>query len=275
MHLKLMFITNDPQTARIAQAAGVDRIFVDMEALGKAERQGGMDTVQSHHTAADAARLRPLLDRAELLVRVDPIHDGSQEQIEAVLRAGADVVMLPFFHTAEEVAAFTRIVGGRARTCLLVETPEAVERIDEILAVPGVDECHIGLNDLHLGYRLPFLFQLLADGTVERLCGKFRAAGKPYGFGGFGRPGTGQLPAERIMGEHCRLGSSLAILSRTFCDLRQRRTAAETETLFREGVGDIRRWEERLSKASPEELEANRREVCRRVDEIVKELERK
>ena len=41
MHLKLMFITNDPQTARIAQAAGVDRIFVDMEALGKAERQGG------------------------------------------------------------------------------------------------------------------------------------------------------------------------------------------------------------------------------------------
>ena len=200
MHLKLMFITNDSQTARIAQAAGVDRIFVDMEALGKAERQGGMDTVQSHHTAADAARLRPLLDRAELLVRVDPIHDGSQEQIEAVLRAGADVVMLPFFRTAGEVAAFTRIVGGRARTCLLVETPEAVERIDEILAVPGVDECHIGLNDLHLGYRLPFLFQLLADGTVERLCGKFRAAGKPYGFGGFGRPGTGQLPAERIMG---------------------------------------------------------------------------
>ena len=123
MHLKLMFITNDPQTARIAQAAGVDRIFVDMEALGKAERQGGMDTVQSHHTAADAARLRPLLDRAELLVRVDPIHDGSQEQIEAVLRAGADVVMLPFFRTAGEVAAFTRIVGGRARTCLLVETP--------------------------------------------------------------------------------------------------------------------------------------------------------
>ena len=29
--LKLMYITNDPQTAQIAQQAGVDRIFVDLE----------------------------------------------------------------------------------------------------------------------------------------------------------------------------------------------------------------------------------------------------
>lgn len=48
--LKLMYITNDPAVAKIAADAGVDRIFIDMEVLGKAERQGGMDTVQSHHT---------------------------------------------------------------------------------------------------------------------------------------------------------------------------------------------------------------------------------
>ena len=44
--LKLFYITKDPAVARIAQAAGVDRIFVDMEYIGKAQRQGGMDTVQ-------------------------------------------------------------------------------------------------------------------------------------------------------------------------------------------------------------------------------------
>lgn len=36
--LKLMYITNDPAIARIAADAGVDRIFIDMEVLGKAER---------------------------------------------------------------------------------------------------------------------------------------------------------------------------------------------------------------------------------------------
>ena len=43
--LKLMYITNDPTVAKIAADAGVDRIFIDMEVLGKAERQGDMDTV--------------------------------------------------------------------------------------------------------------------------------------------------------------------------------------------------------------------------------------
>ena len=52
--LKLMYITNSPDIARVAQSAGVDRIFVDMEYIGKADRQGGMNTVQNRHTAEDA-----------------------------------------------------------------------------------------------------------------------------------------------------------------------------------------------------------------------------
>jgi hypothetical protein len=51
--LKLMYITNDPKVARIAADAGVDRIFVDMEVMGKAQRQGHMDSVKSFHTFAD------------------------------------------------------------------------------------------------------------------------------------------------------------------------------------------------------------------------------
>ena len=35
MALKLMYITNRPEVAVIAQDAGVDRIFVDMEYFGK------------------------------------------------------------------------------------------------------------------------------------------------------------------------------------------------------------------------------------------------
>ena len=45
-----MYITNNPVVARIAENAGVDWIFLDMEVIGKAFRQTGLDTVQNHHT---------------------------------------------------------------------------------------------------------------------------------------------------------------------------------------------------------------------------------
>ena len=69
MALKLMYITNNPAVARIAEEAGVDRIFVDMEYIGKADRQGGMDTVQSHHTTEDVRNIRKTVRKADIIVR--------------------------------------------------------------------------------------------------------------------------------------------------------------------------------------------------------------
>ena len=57
-NIKLMYLTNNPQVAAIAQNAGVDRLFVDMEYIGKDIRQGGMDTVQSRHTYDDVKNVR-------------------------------------------------------------------------------------------------------------------------------------------------------------------------------------------------------------------------
>lgn len=58
MSLKLMYITNQPEIAQIAESAGVDRIFADLEYIGKSDRQGGMDTVQSRHTIDDVKKSR-------------------------------------------------------------------------------------------------------------------------------------------------------------------------------------------------------------------------
>ena len=71
-----MYITNDPAVAQIAESAGVDRIFLDMEYIGKGERQKGMDTVQLHHTVEDVRGIRGAIQYAELLVRVNPIHEA-------------------------------------------------------------------------------------------------------------------------------------------------------------------------------------------------------
>ena len=249
MALKLMYITNNPKVAKIAEEAGVDRIFVDMEYIGKAKRQGGMDTVQSHHTVEDIKRIREVIHKAEIIVRVNPIHEASEEycssekEINDVIESGADIIMLPYFKTLEEVICFLKIINKRTRTMLLVETPEAVDIIDDILNLEGIDEIHIGLNDLSLGYGRKFMFELLADGTVEKLCVKFKMKGIPYGFGGIASIGHGELPAEDIIKEHYRLGSTCVILSRSFCNTEVIKEQNQIKCIFEDGIRGIREQE--------------------------------
>ena len=244
-----MYITNNPEVALIAEAAGVDRIFVDLEYIGKADRQGGMDTVQSHHTIDDVKRLRPILKKSQLLARCNPIHDktdsycSSKEEIDGLVEAGADIIMLPYFKTVLEVETFLKYVDNRCKTMLLVETPEAVDRIDNILDLKGIDFIHIGINDLSLGYHKKFMFEVLTDGTVEMLCAKFKKAGVPYGFGGIASLGQGIIPAEKIIMEHYRLESSCAILSRSFCNLDKEKDLLSVKRKFKKGIKDIRNFE--------------------------------
>lgn len=266
--MKLMFITNDIQVAQAAEAAGVDRIFVDLETVGKQERQGGMDTVQSHHTIDDVKAMRAVLTKAELFVRVNQIYEGSKQEIEDVLAAGADRIMLPYFKSAQQVAEFLNYVQGRAKTCLLFETQESVEHIDEILALDGIDECYIGLNDLHLEYHRKFMFELLAEGMVDHIISKFAAVGKNYGFGGIARLGTGTLSADRILAEHVRLGSTIVILSRSFCDVRTITKIEDIAAVFQNEVPKLRAWEAELEQKDTAFFAENH---CR-VQEIVNQI---
>lgn len=276
MALTLMYITNNEIIADIAQRAGVDRIWIDMEYIGKEERQAGMNTVKSHHTIEDILRLRPIVKTSQLMVRVNPLHEAtkeycsSQEEIENTIRAGAEVIMLPMFKTRADAEQFVSMVDGRAKVQLLVETAEAAANIEEICKVQGVDEIHIGLNDLHLAYGQKFMFQLLADGTVEKLCKTIKAHGIKYGFGGIARVGYGTLPAEYIMAEHYRLGSTAAILSRGFCDANLVEDPKTIEEIFIDGVRNIRKKEMEFTEYTKEEFEKNRRMVEGLVAEIIK-----
>lgn len=278
MPLTLMYITNSPVTADIAQRAGVDRIWVDMEYIGKEQRQAGMNTVKCRHTVEDVATLRPIVTSSQLMVRVNPLHEAtaaycsSKEEIDNVITAGADVIMLPMFRTRKEAETFVEHVNGRAITQLLVETAEAAENIDDILLTPGIDEIHIGLNDLHLSYGKSFMFELLCDGTVAKLCKKIKAKGIKYGFGGIARVGYGMLPAEHIIAEHYALGSTAAILSRGFCDANLVQDPHEVETIFVEGVHNIRAKEKEVSLYTSDQIVENRRVIQQKVNEIVKKI---
>lgn len=270
-----MYITKNPEIAQIAEEAGVDWIFVDMEFIGKDSRQGGLDTVQNHHTVDDVANIKAAVQKAKVLVRVNPIHDSfsgypsSKDEIDSVIKAGADIVMLPFFKTAQEVELFIEYVQGRAKTCLLIETPEAAAILDQIIEIPGIDMVHIGLNDMHLALKMKFMFQLLADGSVDRWTNIIRKKGIPFGFGGLASLDGGAIPGHMILKEHYRLGSQMVIVSRSFCNTEKNMSLKDVHNIFIKGIAAIRQMENAMHSLSAKDFNDNHIAVCEAVNKIV------
>jgi hypothetical protein len=217
-HVVLTLWTGDPRLAARADAAGVDRIGVDLERLGKAERQRGLGTWISAHAEADLAALAPALTRAALFARVNPINADSPREIETVIALGARVLMLPMVTTRDEATRFVDLVGGRAEVVLLVERREALAAVGPLAAVTGVDEIHIGLNDLALSFGLPNRWLGLAGDRLATASAAVRAAGKRFGFGGIGAVDDAALPipADLVYAEYARLGATAALLARAF-----------------------------------------------------------
>lgn len=271
--LKLMYITNDTKIAQIIEKNGIDRVWVDLETIGKSERQLGMNTVQSNHTLEDVRNIRECLTgRSELMVRVNPIFEGSKDEINKVIELGADVIMLPYYKSIEEVEKFLDIVSGRTKTCLLLETISAEQCLDNTLKLfsNSIDEIHIGLNDLHLEYKLKFMFELLSNGKVEEIATKIKAYNIPFGFGGIAKLDEGLLPARHIIAEHYRLGSNMAILSRSFYDSWISNDYIEIARTFKYGVGQIRDFEARLMNEDKQFFEDNKKLVCEEVEQVTK-----
>lgn len=274
MALELMYITNDPEVALIAERQGVDRVWIDLETLGKEERQKNVDGVKSHHSIKDVEKISKILTTAKLMVRVNPWNEGSKEEIEKVIKAGAKIIMLPMWKTLEEVKDFLDTVNKRCKTVLLLETKEGVEILDSVLEDALPDEMHIGLNDLHLSYGLNFMFELLANGTVEKLCTKIKAKKIPYGFGGIAKLGAGTIKAEMIIAEHYRLGSTRAILSRSFCNTQKITNPTEIEKTFCEGLKDLKVYENQVCCWDSEKFIENKKMVKEITDKVVADLKK-
>ena len=269
MAIKLMYIANEPRIAKIAESNGVDRIFVDLEVRGKAERQGHIDSVKSHHSLNDISRIKDTLTNSDLLVRSNAMNSESKEEIEEIVSRGADIVMLPMWTSVDDAKRFRDYINGRAKVMLLLETIPAEKILDEVLDLDGIDEILIGLNDLHLQYKMKFLFQLLANGKIDELMNKMVNKGKPCGFGGIASLDKGMISGRNILAEHYRLKSSMAILSRSFCDTTRITDVDEIQKIFHHGIKEIRDFEEFLTHQSYAYFETNHQEVIRKTNEII------
>ncbi|MEA2120509.1 aldolase/citrate lyase family protein [Halovibrio sp. HP20-50] len=216
--LNFMMITASPDVASFIEQHGVARIFMDQEVLGKAERQGHLDTHKAAHSLQEIAAVAGVLKQAELMVRLNPLNALTHQEVEGALDNGAQRLMLPMFSSRAEVEQFMAMVDGRVPVTLLAETAASLVRLPDWLDLltPGSDEVHIGLNDLSLNMGLRFLFEPMAARLLDPAAAALNQAGVTWGVGGVARIGQGELPAETVLGEHVRLGSQWIILSRAF-----------------------------------------------------------
>lgn len=261
--MEFMYITNNPSQVSILEKSGVDRIFVDLEMEGKLNRQGHLNTHITNHKKEDILKVKKNIKKSKLLVRVNPMSNHSKIEIDYAIENGADIIMLPMFKTKDEVEKFVSYVDKRARVCLLLETSQAFVRIDQILEVEGIDEIHIGLNDLHLSLGLDFMFELLSEGIVEYLIDKIRKKNISYGFGGVAPLGKGLLDSSYVIKEHIRLGSNMVILSRDF-------RKNDTEGKINQDILNLKRVVNDLSCSDTLDFVENQIKVKEIVKKIVK-----
>jgi hypothetical protein len=201
-----------------ADAAGIDRVGVDLERLGKIERQRGRGTWISPHTEDDLGRIAAVLTRAAPFARVNAWHAGSAGEVDRVIALGARVLMLPMVETVADASCFAAAVRGRAAIVLLVESAKGLEAAGALAAVDGVDEIHVGLNDLALSLGLRSRWLALAGDRLVEASRAVRAAGRRFGFGGIGAVGddTLPIPSDLIYAEYARTRATAALVARAF-----------------------------------------------------------
>ena len=214
--MKYICFTNDCIIASSLDILNsVDTIFVDLEILGKFDRQGHTNGLISNHTFEDIKNLRNCLQSTCLGARIDPLNSNSEYQINKCIEYGVDVIMLPMFSTVEEVQKVISFINKRVSLDLLFETPASLEIID-FIPKESIRKIHFGINDLALAYSFKSMFNCLFFKGLENAAMKCMQKGYEFGIGGIGALGSKPINPELIFSKLIMMKSSRVILSRSF-----------------------------------------------------------
>lgn len=154
---------------------GADSIFLDCE-HGMWSHEDIRSHAQAARSVGGAGIVRPHSHERPVMIRY--------------LNAGADGLMVPMVNTADEAHAIVEAVRyalpsdheSRLVICM-IETPEAIDNLDDMLRVEGVDVFFVGPSDLsqNMGYSpsLPADQQRPKEvvEAIEHVFGKTRSAG--------------------------------------------------------------------------------------------------
>lgn len=166
---------HNPDIVEHLQRLGADVAFIDCERTGI-----GLDAATDLIRASRAAGL-PCVVRS---------WSRSPEAIVRYLDRKADGIVVPHVDSPEEAAAIVELVryacgdaAGSKLVAVQIETKAAVDAVDAMAAVPGVDVFLIGPNDLSYemtgkrGSRTPEV-----NRAIEHVALRLRQAGRAFGM---------------------------------------------------------------------------------------------
>jgi len=194
-------LTRSPEVVFLARGAGFDGVFVDLEhstisadvvsTISMTALAAGMTSLV-HVSSAHSEAIGPCLDGGALGIIV-PHVDSAKEALAAVAAAryaprGARGIssVLPFFdYRPVPTDIATAAVDGATLVVAMIESQTALDRVDEIAAVDGIDVLMIGANDLTADLGVPGDYSSpIAKSAFQRVTAAAESAGRFAGVGG-------------------------------------------------------------------------------------------
>ena len=256
--INLFYITNNVVEAQIVDNLDIDWIFIDLESIGKKDRQDGRNTVLSNHNINDIPKIKSKVKNTKILVRCNPIGKWSKEEFDELNLRGSeiDMVMLPYFKTIDEVKTFINLLDtSKMEPALLIETLDAISNLKKIIKIFPFKYMHIGLNDLHIERGTFFMFEPFIDGLMTKITSILRENNQNFGIGGIGKIGTDMSPSpECVLNEHLRLNSNGVILSRSFKGNFNEKTRELFKKRLSKSVKDLRNYEKLAKTLNSKQL---------------------
>ena len=214
--MKYFLFTNSPPLAKFFDSIDcVESIFVDLETLGKRDRQPNPQTFVSTHTPDDVSILRKVIKSSHLGVRINPVNPNTVNEINFLLNCGVDVIMLPYFHNLDEVNFVLEVINGKASLDLLVETPSSLLLVDKI-PLNHIRNLHFGLNDLSIAFKLNHIFSAYFNDQLIASASFLSSAQATFGFGGVGRVYSSPISSFNVLSRSYSLRGQRLILARSF-----------------------------------------------------------
>lgn len=266
--MQYLMITNNPKIGKYIIKNGVEKVFIDLEKLGKNLRQGHLDTWKSNHSFEDILIMRNEIKGKRILVRLNPWNNNSVKEINTAIDYGADFLMLPMIIDFEEIYEFSKAVNYRVPIIPLIETKESLGFLNKIIDLEGVNEIYIGLNDLSISFGYKFIFEPLRNGMLDEAAKLLNKSELLWGFGGIARTGCGNLPAEYLLGEHVRLNSKRVILSRSFHENSNNLDYLISNLNFKNEINKLSQKYTYWLEASKNEIKQNQKNVCEIINNI-------
>ena len=213
LEMELFVFHRDQDTNHQCISGGAAGIVIDLESKGKWERQNGHDTEINFHSTQDIRDLKSA-GSAYVICRCNAINSNSEIELNEIIAAGADEILIPMISTLDEVDFAKNIISNRCDISLMIETPQAIELLDA-LDNQSFKRFFVGLNDLRIARQEPSIFHPVQQGILNTIRSKVKHTS--LGFGGLTLPGHGHpIPVELFMEEMHRLSIDFTFLRRSF-----------------------------------------------------------